>query len=180
MGEITPGLCHLEWFWYDPDWRPHLWRLHVQRPHSRPNYAKFLCHWMWVSHAAVRVRQISGAEAMGRGPEVLWLMSKNLDLGHIWLRSLERNVVLKWPFCPFPRYTKKLEFLAHLVLGSQSLWDLLHPGCPWALLHRCVHCLLYHNEALSVLPHSGQHQGLSPEQESENLVSHVFFLWMQC
>ncbi|EPY89444.1 sterile alpha motif domain containing 8 [Camelus ferus] len=28
------------------------------------------------------------------------------------------------------RYTKKLEFLAHFILGSQPLWNLLHFGCP--------------------------------------------------
>lgn len=80
----------------------------------------------------------------------------------------------------FLRYTKKLELLAHPVLGAEPLWNLLHPGRSRTLLHRCLHRLLHHHKTLFVLPHLGEHAGLSAEPEGQDLVSNVFVFRVQC
>lgn len=90
------------------------------------------------------------------------------------------QVTSGWLLCFLCRYPKKLELFAHVVLGAESFWDLLHFGCSWTLLHRCLHCLLHHHETLSVLSHAGEHKSLSAKPESQDLVSHVLLFWMQC
>ena len=78
------------------------------------------------------------------------------------------------------RHPTELELHSHVVLGPQSFRHLLHPGRTWTLLHRCVHCLLHHYQALPVLPHSSQHPGLPAEPTGSHLVPHVLLLRVQC
>lgn len=89
---------------------------------------------------------------------------------HFWMKTLYKNLwclgldfVMTQIFETFKvshflfslRYTKELELLAHLVLGPESLWNLLHFGCTWTLFYRCLHCLLHHYKTLFVLPYVG-------------------------
>ena len=50
VGQAAPCHSHLEWVWNVPHRRPHMWRLHVQRPHGGYHHAQLLCHWMWVGY----------------------------------------------------------------------------------------------------------------------------------
>lgn len=77
------------------------------------------------------------------------------------------------------RHSTKLELHSHLVLGPESLWNFLHLGRTWALLHWRFHSVLHHHQTLPVLPHSGQHPGLPAESTSTHLVPHVLLLWVQ-
>lgn len=78
------------------------------------------------------------------------------------------------------RHSTQLELHPHFILGSESLWHLLHPGCTRALLHRRVHSVLHHHQTFPVLPHPGQHPGLPAESTSPHLVPNVLLLWVQC
>lgn len=79
----------------------------------------------------------------------------------------------------FYRHSSELELYSHAVLGPQSLWHFLHPGCTRALLHWRFHCVLHHHETLPVLPHAGQHSRLPAESPSAYLVSNVLFFRVQ-
>lgn len=55
----------------------------------------------------------------------------------------------------FHRFTTSFLVVSLNLLANECCWHHLYPGCSWTLYSRCHHCLLYHHEALLVVPLHG-------------------------
>lgn len=153
VGQASACGGHLERVRDDPHRSPHVWRLHVQRTHCRSYHAQLLCHWMLVlTH--------THTHTANTGVNDIEFVSDVLS------------------FCVY-RHAAQLELHTHVVVGSEPVRDLLHPGGSRALFHRCLHRVLHHHQTLPVLPHACQHAGIPAEPPRSNLVPHVLLLWVQ-